>query len=132
MSRAEMRRGARLSVVQALYEMEIGGRGVVEAMAEFEAFWIGKEVENIELPKAEINFFRDLLSGVVREQRLIDRSVDDVLASKWPLKRVEAVVRAHGARLAVIPAVKLPEARELAVEEPATPSRPVGLLRTEQ
>lgn len=94
MSRAEMRRGARLSAVQALYEMEVGGRGVVEAMAEFETFWIGKEVEEIELPKAEINFFRDLLSGVVREQRLVDRSVDETLAAGWPLKRVEAVVRA--------------------------------------
>lgn len=94
MSRSEMRRGARLSAVQALYEMEVGGRGVVEAMAEFEAFWIGKEVEDIELPKAEIAFFRDLLGGVVREQRLVDRSIDDLLASGWPLKRVEAVVRA--------------------------------------
>ncbi len=86
-NRAEMRRGARLSVVQAL-------RGVVEAMAEFEAFWIGKLVEDIELPKAEIAFFRDLLGGVVREQRLVDRSVDEALASGWPLKRIEAVVRA--------------------------------------
>ena len=94
MSRAEMRRGARLSVVQALYEMEVGGRGVVEAMAEFEHFWIGKEVEEIELPKAELAFFRDILGGVVREQRLVDRTVDDLLANNWPLKRVEAVVRA--------------------------------------
>ena len=94
MSRAEMRRGARLSVEQALYEREIGGRGVVEAMAEFEAFWIGKEVEDIELPKAEIAFFRDILGGVVREQRLVDRTVDELLAKDWPLKRVEAVVRA--------------------------------------
>ncbi|MFJ5368988.1 transcription antitermination factor NusB [Bosea sp. CER48] len=94
MSRAEKRRGARLSVVQALYEMEIGGRGVVEAMAEFEHFWIGKEVEEIELPEAEIAFFRDVLGGVVREQRLVDRTVDDLLAKDWPLKRVEAVVRA--------------------------------------
>jgi N utilization substance protein B len=94
MSRAEMRRGARLSAVQALYEMEIGGRGVLEAMAEFEAFWIGKEVEDVELPKAEIAFFRDLLNGIVREQRLVDRTVDAVLAAGWPLKRIEAVVRA--------------------------------------
>jgi len=94
MSRAEMRRGARLAAVQALYQMEVGGRGVVEAMAEFEHFWIGKEVEEIELPKAELNFFRDLLGGVVSEQRLVDRAVDDALASGWPLKRVEAVVRA--------------------------------------
>ncbi|MGW9331280.1 transcription antitermination factor NusB [Bosea sp. NPDC055594] len=94
MSRAEMRRGARLAAVQALYQMEVGGRGVVEAMAEFEHFWIGKEVEDIELPKAELNFFRDLLGGVVSEQRLVDRAVDDALAAGWPLKRVEAVVRA--------------------------------------
>ena len=94
MSRAEMRRGARLAAVQALYQMEVGGRGVVEAMAEFEHFWIGKEVEEIELPKAELNFFRDLLGGVVSEQRLVDRAVDDALAAGWPLKRVEAVVRA--------------------------------------
>ena len=94
MSRAEMRRGARLSAVQALYEMEIGGRGVVEAMAEFEAFWIGKQVEDVDLPNAELAFFRDLLGGVVREQRLVDRSVDELLASGWPLKRVEAGVRA--------------------------------------
>ena len=94
MSRAEKRRGARLSVVQALYEMEIGGRGVVEAMAEFEHFWIGKEVEEIELPAAEIAFFRDILGGVVRAQRLVDRTVDELLAKDWPLKRVEAVVRA--------------------------------------
>lgn len=94
MSRAEMRRGARLSAVQALYQMEVGGRGVIEAMAEFEAFWIGKEVEEVELPKAELAFFRDLLGGVVREQRLVDRAVDEVLAAGWPLKRIEAVVRA--------------------------------------
>jgi N utilization substance protein B len=94
MSRAQMRRGARLSAVQALYEMEVGGRGVVEAMAEFEAFWIGKQVEDVDLPNAELAFFRDLLGGVVREQRLVDRSVDEVLAAGWPLKRVEAVVRA--------------------------------------
>jgi len=80
MSRAELRRVGRLSAVQAL--------------SEFEAFWIGKEVEEIELPKAELAFFRDLLGGVVREQRLVDRSVDELLARDWPLKRVEAVIRA--------------------------------------
>ncbi|WP_353186492.1 transcription antitermination factor NusB [Bosea sp. (in: a-proteobacteria)] len=94
MSRAEKRRGARLSVVQALYEMEVGGRGVNEALAAFAAFGIGKEVAVRELPKAEIAFFRDLLGGVVREQRLVDRTVDELLAKGWPLKRVEAVVRA--------------------------------------
>ncbi len=94
MSRAEKRRGARLAAVQALYEMEVGGKGVVEAMAEFETHWIGREVEDVTLPEAELSFFRDLLGGVVREQLLIDRRIDETLAEGWPLRRVETVIRA--------------------------------------
>lgn len=94
MSRAEKRRGSRLSAVQALYEMEIGGKGVIEAMAEFEAHWIGREVDGIDLPEAEASFFRDILGGVVREQVAVDRRVDAALADGWPLKRIETLIRA--------------------------------------
>ena len=88
------RSGARLSVVQALYDMEISGKGVIEALTEFETFWIGREVDGIEHPAAEIAFFRDLLRGVVDEQRAIDPILDGALAAGWPLKRIEAVLRA--------------------------------------
>ncbi|GJD29370.1 Transcription antitermination protein NusB [Methylobacterium adhaesivum] len=88
------RSGARLSVVQALYEMEIAGKGVIEAVAEFETFWIGQTVDGVEHPPAEIAFFRDLLRGVVDEQRAIDPMLDGALAQGWPLKRIEAVLRA--------------------------------------
>jgi N utilization substance protein B len=91
--RMEKRRAARLAAVQALYQMDVAGKGLIEAMAEFETFWMGKEVDGIELPAAEANFFRDVLSGVVREQRGIDRAVDDALADGWPLKRIETVLR---------------------------------------
>ena len=37
MSRREKRAAARLAAVQALYEMEMSGKGVHDAMAEFEA-----------------------------------------------------------------------------------------------
>jgi transcription antitermination protein NusB len=93
-SRAEKRRGSRLSAVQALYEMEIGGKGVLEAMTEFETHWIGREVDGIDLPEAEAGFFRDILGGVVREQIAIDRRVDAALADGWPLKRIETLIRA--------------------------------------
>lgn len=91
--RMEKRRAARLAAVQALYQMDVAGKGLIEAMAEFETFWMGKEVDGIELPAAEANFFRDVLSGVVREQRAIDRAVDDALTEGWPLKRIETVLR---------------------------------------
>jgi N utilization substance protein B len=89
----ERRRAARLAAVQALYQMDVAGKGVVEAMAEFETFWIGKTVEEVDLPAADADHFRDVLSGVVREQRPVDRAVDDALSNGWPLKRIEAVLR---------------------------------------
>jgi N utilization substance protein B len=94
MAKANERSGARLSVVQALYEMEISDKGVIEALAEFEAHWIGREVEGIDHPPAEVAFFRDLLRGVVEEQRAIDPQLDKALVQGWPLKRIEAVLRA--------------------------------------
>lgn len=88
------RSAARLAAVQALYQMDVAGKGVIDALAEFEAFWIGQEVEGVEFKPAENEFFRDLLTGVVREQRAIDTRIDAALAKGWPLRRVEAVLRA--------------------------------------
>lgn len=94
MSRREKRAAARLAAVQALYEMEISGKGVHEAMAEFEAHWIGREIDGVAFKPADAPFFRDLVGGVVQEQRLVDQKVDEALARGWPLARVEAVLRA--------------------------------------
>lgn len=94
MARTLERSGARLAVVQALYEMEVSGKGVIDALAEFEAFWIGREVDGVAFPPAEPEFFRDLLNGAVQHQRAIDPQLDQALAAGWPLKRVEAVLRA--------------------------------------
>ncbi|MCJ2136252.1 transcription antitermination factor NusB [Methylobacterium sp. J-026] len=88
------RTGARLAVVQALYEMDISGKGVLDALAEFEAFWIGREIDGIVHPQAETAFFRDLLRGTVAEQRAIDQKLDQALAQGWPLRRIEIVLRA--------------------------------------
>ena len=88
------RTGARLAVVQALYEMEISGKGVIDALAEFEAHWIGREVDGVAHPPADATFFREVLRGVIDEQRAIDPQLDAALAKGWPLKRIEAVLRA--------------------------------------
>ena len=80
--------------MQALYEMEMSGKGVTEAVAEFEAHWIGRSVDDVEFKPAEAPFFRDLVNGVVQEQHLIDQKVDAALAKGWPLVRIEAVLRA--------------------------------------
>lgn len=88
------RSAARLAAVQALYQMDIAGTPLPDILAEYETHWIGREVEGQTYPEAEAAYFRDVVSGVLREQRTLDPLVDEVLTRGWPLKRVEAVLRA--------------------------------------
>jgi len=73
--KANKRGAARLAAVQALYQMDLAGTGLNEILA-------------------ESAFFRDIVSGVLREQRVIDPMVDEALEKSWPLKRIETVLRA--------------------------------------
>ena len=93
-SRGEKRSAARLAAVQALYQMEITGKGLKEVLAEFEAFWMGREIEGDQYKPAEGRLFRTVLEGVLGDQIAIDRKVDQLLADGWPLKRIEAIMRA--------------------------------------
>ena len=92
--KANRRGAARLAAVQALYQMDIAGTGVNDILAEFEGHWIGQEVEGNQYLPAEAAFFRDVVGGVVREQRNLDPLIDAALAKTWPLKRIEAILRA--------------------------------------
>jgi N utilization substance protein B len=92
--KANKRGAARLAAVQALYQMDIAGTGLNEIMAEFESHWLGGEVEGVQYRPAEAAYFRDIVIGVVREQTRLDPQIDAALARGWPLKRIEAVLRA--------------------------------------
>jgi transcription antitermination protein NusB len=92
--KANRRGAARLAAVQALYQMDIAGTGSTEILAQFESHWIGREVEGNQYLPAEAAFFREVVNGVVREQRSLDPLIDAVLAATWPLKRIEAILRA--------------------------------------
>ncbi|MEA2990970.1 MAG: transcription antitermination protein NusB [Alphaproteobacteria bacterium] len=92
--KANRRGAARLAAVQALYQMDLTGTGINDILAEFESHWIGREVEGNQYLPAEAAFFRDVVGGVVREQRSLDPLIDGVLAQTWPLKRIETILRA--------------------------------------
>ena len=94
MKRSDKRSAARLAASQALYQMEIADKGLNDILAEFEAHWLGQEIEGDAYTPADLAFFRDVVSGVQRDQLPIDRALDDTLADGWPLKRVEALMRA--------------------------------------
>lgn len=92
--KANRRGAARLAAVQALYQMDVAGTPIDEILAEFEGHWIGREVEGEQYLPAEAAFFRDVVSGVLREQRRLDPLIDTALSKGWPLKRIEALLRA--------------------------------------
>ena len=92
--RANRRGAARLAAVQALYQMDLAATPLEEALAQFEKHWIGREVEGDEYLPAEAAHFRDVVRGVVDDQRRLDPMIDDALSRGWPLKRIETVIRA--------------------------------------
>jgi N utilization substance protein B len=91
---ANKRGAARLAAVQALYQMDLASTPLHEILAEFERHWIGREVEGEQYLPAEAAFFREVVGGVVSEQRKLDPMINEALAQGWPLKRIETVLRA--------------------------------------
>jgi transcription antitermination protein NusB len=92
--KANRRGAARLAAVQALYQMDVAAKGLNEIFAEFESHWLGREVEGSQYLPAEAAFFREVVGGVVRDQRRLDPIIDAALSKGWPLKRIEALMRA--------------------------------------
>jgi len=92
--KANRRGAARLAAVQALYQMDIAATPLNDILAEFESHWLGREVDGSEYLPAEAAFFRDIVGGFLREQRTLDPLIDRALSGGWPLKRVEALLRA--------------------------------------
>ena len=92
--RANRRGAARLAAVQALYQMDLAATPLHDILAQFESHWMGREVEGEQYLPVEAAYFRDVVGGVVAEQRRLDPMIDAALARGWPLKRIETVLRA--------------------------------------
>jgi N utilization substance protein B len=91
---ANQRGAARLAAVQALYQMDVGGTGVLEIVAEYEAHRLGQELDGETYLKADPSWFRSIVSGVVREQKRLDPLVASALQDDWALSRLDSTVRA--------------------------------------
>lgn len=91
---ANKRAVARLAAVQALYQMDLSGAGAQSIIKEFELYRLRQDVDGETLRAADMNWFRSLVSGVVAEQRAVDRAVDEALKAGWPLRRIDVTLRA--------------------------------------
>jgi transcription antitermination protein NusB len=91
---ANKRGAARLAAVQALYQMDVVGTGLLELVAEYEEHRLGKEVDGAQYLEADPQWFRAIVSGVVAEQKKLDPIIHDSLTDDWPLSRLDATLRA--------------------------------------
>ena len=95
---ANKRGAARLAAVQALYQMDVAGSGLLEITAEYEAFRLGKEVDGAVYREADAQWFRAILAGVVESQKTIDPVIRQALTEDWPLSRLDFNAARHSAR----------------------------------
>jgi transcription antitermination protein NusB len=88
------RAAARLGAVQALYQMDISGSDVGETLAQFSSRAVGENFDDGDCGEADYKHLREVVDGVVREQKTIDPQVDTILDKAWPLHRLDSTVRA--------------------------------------
>lgn len=73
MARGELRSSARLAAVQALYQMDITSKGIGDVIAEFEAYWLGREIDGLEMKPAEGAFFEALWKVLFQSSAILIR-----------------------------------------------------------
>ena len=88
------RAAARLGAVQALYQMDLSGSDVGETLAQFSARASGDDFDSGQCGEADYKHLREVVDGVVREQKAIDPAIDQMLDKAWPLHRLDSTVRA--------------------------------------
>jgi N utilization substance protein B len=103
----QMRSAARLYAVQALFQMEVSGQTVEGVTAEFETHRFGAVYEDDEMAEGDVVHFRAVIDGAVNWQAKIDQMTDRALVAKWPIDRIDPVLRAlfraAGAELVGLP-----------------------------
>lgn len=92
--RSASRSAARLAAVQALYQMDMTGADANDVVGEFEQYRLGEIAKTFGVRETDGAFFRDIVLGVVREQRAIDPVLDAHLAEGWRLSRIDSILRA--------------------------------------
>lgn len=94
MKHANQRGAARLAAVQALYQMDVAGNGLMEIVSEYENHRLGQEIDGEQYLKADPAWFRAIVAGVVDTQRDLDPEIRSSLTEDWPLSRLDATLRA--------------------------------------
>jgi N utilization substance protein B len=91
---ANQRGAARLAAVQALYQMDVGRQTLEDTLSQFNTHMLGREIEGEQYLPADADFFRQIVTGVIKSQLDIDPTIDKSLSNDWPVGRIDATLRA--------------------------------------
>ena len=92
--RRRMKSAARFYAVQALFLMESSGQTVESVTREFETHRFGAVYDGDEMAEGDVGHFRGLIDHAVNMQARIDQMTDRALVAKWPINRIDPVLRA--------------------------------------
>ena len=90
----QMKSAARLYAVQALFQMENRGQTVEAVQREFETHRFGAVYDGDEMAEGDADHFRAVMDHAVNFQAMIDQMTDRALVAKWPIDRIDPVIRA--------------------------------------
>ena len=90
----KLRSAARLYAVQALFQMEHSAQTAEAVRREFLEHRFGATYEGEEMVDGDVDLFRSILDDVVNWQAKIDQMTDRALVAKWPIARIDPVLRA--------------------------------------
>ena len=90
----QMKSAARLYAVQALFQMEASGQTVESVTQEFETHRFGAVYDEGEMAEGDAGHFRAIVAAAVNWQGKIDQMTDRALVAKWPIDRIDPVIRA--------------------------------------
>ena len=85
---------ARVYAVQALFQMEAADQSADRVVREFADWRIGVDYEEGTSPEADEDLFRRIVDATVNWQARIDQMTDRALVAKWPIARIDPVLRA--------------------------------------
>ena len=90
----QMKSASRLYAVQALFQMESSAQTVQAVCREFETHRFGATYDEGEFAEGDVDHFREVVDKAVNWQAKIDQMTDRALVAKWPIDRIDPVLRA--------------------------------------
>ena len=88
-ARSLSRSAARLAAVQALYQHQMEGTAKAKLLDEFHQHRLGRAIEEEQYAEADVDFFDDVVAGVLSRRDEIDALLAGRLAQGWSLARLD-------------------------------------------